>query len=351
MSVPSQFPSGQCRIAFIGEAPGADEVRVGQPFVGSAGKIFNQLLHTANLNRSEFYIGNVFNEKLPDNNIAKWCVPLGEARKMGITSIPPIGSAGFLRADYYSHLDRLRAELECVKPTVIVPLGGTALWALTGDVGITSARGNVSSAKFLVPGTKLIPTFHPMAVMHQWKLYSVVVGDLIKANVESGFPEIRLPTRELILEPSIEDITEYLARIHKSDLLSVDIETGWGQITCIGFAPDSEHAITIPFFDKRMPNRNYWSEPGMELAAWKLVRDIMDLPVPKLGQNFGGYDAFWLLQQKHIFPRNYLHDTRLLHHALYPELPKDLEFLGASYGTQGAWKSWGRVARHTKRDD
>lgn len=309
------------------------------------------MLRTAGLERSDFYIGNVFNEKLPKNDVSNWCVPLGEARKLDITALPPIGPAGFLSTVYRSHLTRLREELEWLKPTVIVPLGGTALWALTGNTAITAARGSVSAATLLVPGTKLLPTFHPMAVMHQWKLYSVVVGDLIRANAEADRgPQIILPKRELILEPTISDIRGYLNRLNASNLISVDIETGWGQITSIGFAADAEHAIVVPFLDKRCVTRSYWSLSD-EIEAWRLVEEICNLPNPKLGQNFGGYDSYWLLKKYHIRIRNFLHDTRLLHHALYPELPKSLEFMGSSYATQGSWKGWGRETRHTKRDD
>lgn len=233
----------------------------------------------------------------------------------------------------------------------MVPLGATALWALTGDTSITAHRGAVTPAKMLLPGLKLLPTFHPAAVIHQWKFFSVVVGDFIKAHAQSLMGRaIVHPNRRLILEPTIEDIRRFVPPMLSSDLLSVDIETGWGQITCIGFAPDAENAICIPFLDKRNPTRNYWGTAAEELEAWKLIREVLNDPVPKLGQNFGQYDAYWLLEKMRVPVRNLHDDTRLLHHALYPELPKSLEFMGASYATQGAWKHWGRVKKE-KRDD
>lgn len=79
------------------------------------------------------------------------------------------------------------------------------------------------------------------------------------------------------------------------------------------------------------------------------IRAWLDNPIPKVGQNFGGYDFLWLLQKYGLRPRNMAEDTRLMHHARYAELDKSLEFMGASYTAQGAWKQMGR--RTEKRDD
>lgn len=341
MSVPPQFPSSfPPRIAFVGEAPGVNEVEKGIPLVGSSGNVFNAMLRTANLDRSEFHITNVFDEKLPDNEIKNWTSNVKN-------NLPHIGSAGYLCERYHYHLERLRSELLDVKPNIIVPLGATALWAFTGDTSISSQRGAIQAAKYLLPGIKLLPTYHPAFVIRQWKYFSVVTADIIRAYKEGAFREIRLPHRELLIEPTIEEIRDYLPRIFNSDLLSVDIETGWGQVTNLGFAPDKEHAINIPFVDIRRPNKSFYSTAD-EVEAWKLVKQIMESPVPKLGQNFGAYDAYWFIDNMHIAPRNFTHDTRLLHHNLYPELPKDLEFMGAGYTEQGAWKNWGRKSQEKR---
>lgn len=350
--VPAQWPQKlPTKIAFVGEAPGDTEVERGAPLVGPAGRIFNMMLRTANLERSDYLVTNVFNEKLPDNDVANWCSPLQVAREGGYTDLPPIGQAGFLKPEYRPHLVRLGEELQKSGANVIVPLGGTALWALTGLASISSQRGATQPATKLVPGVKMVPTFHPSFVQKQWKFYSVVVKDFIKAKREADRgPAITLPTRTLTLEPTIGDIRAYLPRLFASSLLSVDIETGWGQITTVGFAPDEEHAISIPFFDKRNADHNYWRTAAEEFEAWRMIEGVMrDRKVSKLGQNFAQYDAYWFLVKRHIAPYNLRHDTRLLHHSLYAELPKDLEFLGASYSEQGAWKTWGRGG--DKRDD
>lgn len=339
------------KIAFIAEAPSDEEEDALKPLVGPSGRVFNAALRSAGLDRYDYAVGNVFNTKLPDNSVRNWCVPMDVARARGLTDIPPIGNEGFLDAQYRWHLDRLSEEIRRWQPNVVVPLGGTALWAFTGQTQIMSHRGTATVATRLAPGVKVFPTIHPAAVIHQWKFFTVFIGDLIKAAAQAEFPEVRRPKRELTLEPTLDDLWAYLPRLLASSLLSVDIETGWGQITNIGFAPDPEHALNVPFVDTRSINRSYWPSLREEREALRFVRTVLESDVPKLGQNYGGYDATVLLNQWRMGTHNLLHDTRLMHHALYPELPKSLEFMGNSYATQGAWKWMGRKSQKEKRDD
>ena len=336
-------------IAFVGEAPSDEELERGAPFVGPSGRVFNSVLRIANLDRADYFVGNVFDEQLPENEVANWCAPMAEAKAGGFTDFPPIGSKGFLRPEHRWHLQRLHNELSQAKPVVVVPLGATALWAMTGHTQITQYRGSVMPATYCLPGVKLLPTFHPSHILQQWKFLTTMVGDVMKAASETARPEIVLPRRRLLIEPTLGELIEYRKTLFNANLLSLDIETGWGQITCIGFAPSQEEAICVPFVDTRKPNKSYWEDPEDEVQAWRIVKDLCESPVPKLGQNYGAYDAFWLLDKMGIRTMNMAHDTRLLHHALYAELPKDLGYMGATYSQQGAWKTM--RTKYVKRDD
>lgn len=349
--VPSQFPEPgpTARIAFVGEAPSDDEVEKGKPFVGPAGRIFNAMLRSANLAREDYFVGNVFSEQLPENNVKHWTANAKEAREGGFDGLPPV-AGGYLRPEFYPHLARLDADLARVRPNVIVPLGDTALWALTAREGISRMRGAVTRATRVAKGTKLLPTYHPAFVMRQWKFYSVVVGDFIKASQEADLgPEIVYPKRRLMVAPSLAEVEDHARACMRASLLSVDIETAFGQITSIGLAPNVREGMCIPFVDWSQPNRCYWATPEAEYRAWEAVRGVLESPVPKLGQNFCGYDAMYLYEKKGIRVMNLLHDTRLLHHALYPELPKDLAFMGGSYTSLGPWKNM-RDGKDDKRD-
>jgi len=66
----------------------------------------------------------------------------------------------------------------------------------------------------------------------------------------------------------------------------------------------------------------------------------------------GPYDVMWIDKKWKMKVMNYGDDTRLAHQVLYPELPKDLAFLGATYTDLGAWKNWGgRYSSANKRDE
>lgn len=358
--VPPDWPSvNPCKIAFVAEAPGEEEVLRARVLCGPSGEVFNQLLRTAGLDRRAYFVGNVFDEKIPDNDFSKWCLSSQEMyeRKEPSDGYPPQASGyGWLQPEYHWHLERLRAELERIKPTLIVPMGGVALWAFTGSTGISEARGAIGRATRIMPGTKILPILHPAHVIHDWRMFVVTVSDLVKAAKEAEYPEVRWSKKEIWIEPSLSDLDffkrEYL---DKSDIITIDIETQLRQIDCIGFGTSSERAIVVPFIDwrdkpPRPPHHSYWLTPEDEELAWRWVAQVCDLPQPKLLQN-GPYDVYWLMEWAKIAVRNYRHDTRLLHHALYPELPKSLGFMGSAYANVGAWKTMREKKNPDKRDE
>jgi len=329
MPVPPEWPStAPNRIAFVGEAPGADEVIKGVPLVGPSGRVHNAILRTAGIERSGCLTTNLFAEKAPDNDVSDWLrdkVRLNEARA------------------------RLAEEINTYNPHVIVPLGGSALQGFLGTSNIKTYRGSPVAAEFVVPGRKLLPAYHPAAVMRAWKLMTLSISDYMKAAREAKRgPQIAYPDVTLYLSPTVADVEWYCQRCREiADLLSVDIETGWGQITMIGLAPTADEAMCIPFLDLRRPDKSYWRRAADETRVWQLVGDLLrDPSVPKLGQNFV-YDAQWL-RDSHVDVMNYRHDTRLLAHAFQPEQEKGLATLGGLYTDIPQWKAWGR--HEEKRD-
>lgn len=326
-SPPSATP---CKLALLGEAPSYEECIDLKPFVGPAGEELNRLLRAAGISRDECLVTNVFDEQAPDNDAAAWMKDKDRLER---------------------NFSRLQAEFEQYAPTVIVPLGATALWALTGTDAIAKHRGATASATRIVPGHKIVPTFHPSHVMRYRKMFPVVVKDLMKAVAEAdkGSKVIR-PKVQLLVDPEVADVAAFASECMESDLLAVDIETGWGQITCIGFAPTPTRAMCIPFLDTRKGlSRSYWRTVEEEVIAWEWAQRILNSPTPKVFQN-GLYDIAWL-RRYGLSVVNYAEDTRLLHHALYPELPKDLAFMGATYTDLGQWKTWGGKVNKEKRDE
>ena len=340
-SVQGVFPPS-ARMLLVGEAPGDEEVFRGTPFVGPSGKLLDSLLRVSGIDRAVVGVTNVFDVQLPGNDLAAWCAQATERVTWVQYRIPPVDRAMNLRPEFGRHLDRLAQEIVGLRPNIVVALGGTAMWALTGALSseVTKRRGAVTMCSLPgCTGVKVIPTFHPAFVLRSYKAFPIVAADLIKAKGEEEFPEVRTTPRTLWVEPTLADLRTFKERyLDPAEMISIDIETipKFRQITCVGFAPSAGVSICVPFVDWRRPNRCYWPTADEEAQAWAWVKGVCEGPAAKLGQNFT-YDFQWLWTQG-IAVRNYVHDTRLLHHALYPELPKDLGFMGSMYAREGAWK-------------
>jgi uracil-DNA glycosylase len=354
----------------VGEAYGQQEDLLKQPFVGASGKELKQLLRFAGFDwREECYLTNVFLERPPENNIEALCVKKREAEQLYAEARPqlqtewpdfpwpdsytwaPLKAGKYFRPDRMGALARLQSEVAALRPNLIITTGATPTWAFLGSPKIGNLRGNVAEST-LCPGTKVLPVYHPAAILRQWSWRPILIADLLKARDESRFPEVRRPKRELWLEPSLEDLEEFEPHLASAPLLSLDIETAHDQITCIGFATSWGHAIVVPFVDRRQPDFNYWPTSEEEVAALRWVRKWLQSPTPKVLQN-GTYDLQWVWWKWGFPIRNYLQDTMLMHHAYQPEMEKSLGFMGSVYTNEGSWKLMRRHRKDetTKRDE
>ncbi len=352
-------PSGplNAKIMLVGEAPGAEEERLGECFVGSSGKELTQLLSEAGFDRDECYLTNVFLDRPPNNKFhLEWCRGKKEAAaeykelRSTLVDFHPnyswpttytwssVSQGKYVMPVHLGELQRLREEILQVKPNLVVALGGTPLWALLGVGGISKLRGAVADSS-LVPGQKVLPTWHPAYIQRAWEERSTLVADLMKAKDQKEFPDIRRPERLIWVRPSLADMEEFFQKhILGCDLLAFDTETRGGQITCISFAPNESIAIVIPFVNRNpSPDYNYWKDPKDEVLAWQFVQKVLDTNIPKLAQN-GLYDLQYLWTPHGISVRNFASDTMLLHHSIYIELPKSLGFLGSIHTEEVAWK-------------
>lgn len=328
-------------IAFVAEAPGEQEAIAGVPLVGPSGQLFDRFLKWLAVDRDQVFIGNVFQQRPTGNKVAQFFMPLAQARKTGWHKecpYPQNESLGFVRPEYVQHVDRLREEIERANPNVVVAMGATSLWALTGLTGISKYRG-VFLPCTLAPGRKVLPTYHPAYVIRQWKSLPVVALDFSKAYDHRDTPDIERRDVEVWLRPTLDDIREW-RREHAQpgSVIAFDIETAGEEITCIGFASNNKVAIVIPFVDTDSRDGSYWESPEEELEAWILVEEILgDETTEKVAHN-SSYDCQWLIQKYGVLPRGKVHDTMLIHHSLQPEWKKSLGFLSSLYLDHPAWK-------------
>lgn len=331
------------KIALVGEALGETEDTMCAPFMGASGQELTRMLSEAGLRRAECFLTNTFSFRPRRNDIESLCVP--KAGTGVAYPMPPLRQGKYFHPKLLPELERLKHELEAVRPNLVLALGNTACWALLSRSAISSIRGTVA-ASVLVPGVKVLPTYHPAAVLRNWALRPIVIADLLKAERESHFAEIVRPERQILVNPDLAQIREWFDRPAK--LYAVDIETSGNQITMIGFARSPSDALVIPFVDLSKPTGSYWDSPQAERQAWELVELGLSSAVPKVFQN-GLYDLQFLAKMG-FQPRCLDHDTMLFHHALFPELQKGLGFMGSIYTNESSWKL---MARHdgNKRDE
>ena len=146
-------------LMFIGEGPGADEDREGEPFVGRAGKLMNMAFDGIGIKREEVYIANIVKCRPPSNRNPE----TDEAEAC---------------------MDYLRNQVMLVKPKVIVLLGSVALKNILGnEYGITASRGNWIERK----GILYMPTWHPAALLRDENKKIEFWKDLkqVKENIEN----------------------------------------------------------------------------------------------------------------------------------------------------------------------
>ena len=125
------------RLVLVGEAPGADEDRVGRPFVGRAGRLLDELLAEVGLARAEIAVLNVLQCRPPGNRAPK---PAEVARCRGW----------------------LVRKLDLLDPGLVCALGRTAAaWFLGSSVRLAAVRGRVHE----VDGRRVVATYHPSAAI------------------------------------------------------------------------------------------------------------------------------------------------------------------------------------------
>jgi DNA polymerase len=350
--VPSYFPppGSSGGLGFVAQSPGRQELDDGLPLVGASGKLLRECSDKAGLDWHSCYRGNVIGFKPPNNDFGFFCGKKAEVGGKTYTK-PFIKSGQYLKPCWFDELIRLAEEILVTKPNVVVTLGNEALWAMTELSGITKYRGSVMESK-LVPGQKIVPTWHPAAVLRAYDLKLDLTLDLIKARNEAAFPEIRHVPRQIWIYPEIEDLWEFEKQFsHVGPLCSVDIETAHNEVTCIGFAFDPNNALVVPFWSELRPGHSYWTSLEEELEAWRFVRHMLDTYCI-LGQNYYAYDSWFMLRTLGLVSRKMTADTMIQHHAHMPELQKKLGYLTSIYCNAPAYKTLRpRGQKAEKRDE
>jgi DNA polymerase len=145
------------KLLFLGEGPGAEEDRIGEPFVGRAGQLLTKIIEAMGYQRTQVYITNVIKCRLENNRA-------------------PTPAEVF-----YDKKAILDAELAVVNPRIICCLGASAMYAMLGY----ESRLSVSRGVFVKQGNWLIlPTYHPAYLLRNPAAKRLVWQDMQKIVVE-----------------------------------------------------------------------------------------------------------------------------------------------------------------------
>jgi uracil-DNA glycosylase family 4 len=150
----------QCEIMFVGEGPGADEDEQGEPFVGRAGQLLNNMIQAMGLRRDQVYIANVVkcrppSNRTPERDECDTCGPF------------------------------LLRQIEVIRPKIIVALGATAAKYLLGrNDSMGSLRGRIYEFR----STRLAVTYHPAFLLRDPRQKAEAWKDLQMVMKHLGMP-------------------------------------------------------------------------------------------------------------------------------------------------------------------
>jgi uracil-DNA glycosylase family 4 len=153
---------------FVGEAPGADEVQQGEPFVGKAGQLLTKIIQAMGCTRETVYIANILK-----------CRPDTPGQLSGNRKPMP--------EEMNTCLPYLLEQIDIIRPRVIVALGATAVEGLFGKtLGISKQRGNWMRFR----ETPVMPTYHPAYLLRNQSLREKrkVWEDMLKVMETLGAP-------------------------------------------------------------------------------------------------------------------------------------------------------------------
>jgi DNA polymerase len=174
--------NADAELMFIGEAPGANEDRLGLPFVGAAGKLLDKLLGEIGMERGDVFIANTLKCRPPDNR---------DPHPNEIASCQ----------------DYLHRQIELIEPAVICTLGNFSTKLLRADsTGITRLHGQEEIRVIGSRAVRLYPLYHPAAALYTPSTLEMLRADFqrIPALLREGAPPQPEPVPELAEPEELE---------------------------------------------------------------------------------------------------------------------------------------------------
>ena len=163
-----------CRVMFIGEAPGANEDRERRPFVGRGGRLLNDMIEGLGWKREDVYITNIVKRRPPENRDP-------------------------LPAEIAAYKPYLTRQIEAIDPKLIVTLGRFSMNYFLPEAKITRDHGH----PLLVDDRTVFPVYHPAAELRSTQMMETLRGDFknIPGVLSGEFGKIVLPPARPAAKP------------------------------------------------------------------------------------------------------------------------------------------------------
>lgn len=217
---------------------------------------------------------------------------------------------------------------------IFVTLGEDALRLVTSKRGIDKWQLSPLETHEGFRCKKVIPTFDMARVNVQFELGLYQELAIRRAVEESKSSTYSRAPEKFRLDPSLGETLALLDYIKEQPIVSIDVETGYGQINTVGFAWSESDAIAINVLPDRLNSTNNYE-------LWQKIRAVLEGPTLKVFQNFS-YDVMYFSAYG-CHTRNIYHDTMWAMKFLYPELDMNLGNVGRIYTNRPYWKDDGKV--------
>ncbi len=351
-------------IAIVGEAFGSEEAIANQPFVGPSGGVLDGMLEEVGIRRDACFLTNVVNARPPANDLQEWFEP-GDATVSGLRPGLKVREG----------VSALFAQLDAIKPKIVLAFGPYALWALTRHAGSTAdgprarvptgildwrgsqvwmvdSRGDRLREPTIGSGVDgpvpVLPLVHPAAILRDWSLRVPTVHDLRtrvplalsgKWRAEDRDPPLKIEAlltfdRAWAVIGSLLSLAEVRAANGQFLYLSTDIETFRAHlITCIGFATSDANAVSLPFValtgNKERPLRSFWTVQQEAMLVVMVAKLLAHPAVRLIGQNWL-YDRAFIWEWFRVDAKPWW-DTLVAQNLLLPGTQKDLGYMASLY--------------------
>ncbi|HVM76713.1 MAG TPA: uracil-DNA glycosylase [Candidatus Paceibacterota bacterium] len=147
-----------CKVMFVGEAPGANEDRLKRPFVGRGGQLLDRMIEAIGWKRADVYISNIVKRRPPENRDP-------------------------LPAEIEAYKPYLTRQIAIIDPPIVCTLGRFSMNYFLPDAKMTRDHGRVLN----IDGRLIYPVYHPAAALRSTEMMNVFREDLMKLpKVVSG---------------------------------------------------------------------------------------------------------------------------------------------------------------------